>query len=84
MSDISQLASRWRGGGNWGTKVPISLHYLAQGGGGCVPSPPLGTAYGRKPVGAAQRERKWSICESTAALGALDDPLVAGLARQST
>jgi hypothetical protein len=36
MSNISQLASRVGGGGGeeeWGTKVPILLHYQAQGEG---------------------------------------------------
>jgi hypothetical protein len=30
MSDISQLASKVGGEGEWGNKLPISLHYLAQ------------------------------------------------------
>jgi hypothetical protein len=35
MSDISQLASSVGEGGegSWGSKLPISLHYLAQGEG---------------------------------------------------
>jgi hypothetical protein len=35
MSDISQIACGGGGGveGEWGTKLPISLHYLAQGKG---------------------------------------------------
>ncbi len=46
MSDISQLDSRV-GEGEWGTKVPISLHYLAQGEGqlGGLRSLPLWEAY---------------------------------------
>jgi hypothetical protein len=43
MSGISQLVSRMGGGGGgegeWGTKVPISLHYLTSGRG--VAFPPL-------------------------------------------
>ncbi len=31
MSDISSLASRVGGEGDWGNKVPLSLHYMAQG-----------------------------------------------------
>ena len=30
MSDVSQLASRVGGEGEWGSELPISLHYLAQ------------------------------------------------------
>jgi hypothetical protein len=33
MSDISPLASRVGGEGDWGAQVPLSLHYLAQGEG---------------------------------------------------
>jgi hypothetical protein len=33
MSDILQIASRVGGEGEWDTKLPISLHYLAQGEG---------------------------------------------------
>jgi hypothetical protein len=33
MSDISPLASRVGGEGVWGNKIPLSLHYLAQGEG---------------------------------------------------
>jgi hypothetical protein len=46
MSDISQLASRVGGGGEveWGSKLPISLHYSAkgEGQGGGLRSLPLG------------------------------------------
>jgi hypothetical protein len=46
MSDISQLTSRVGEGGGvgeeWDTKVPISLHYLAQGDGQRGGFPPLG------------------------------------------
>ena len=46
MSDISQLANGVGGEGEWGTKVTILLHYLAQGEGqgGGFRSLPLGKA----------------------------------------
>jgi hypothetical protein len=46
MSDISQLANRMGAEGEWGAKVPISLHYLSQGEGkgGWLRSLPLGSS----------------------------------------
>jgi hypothetical protein len=47
LKDISHLASREGEEGEWGIKLPISLHYLAGSGRGAgrrVVFPPLGEA----------------------------------------